>query len=162
MPILNFKEIPEAHIATGMQDTFELFARDFLSFMGYKIVTDPDRGQIVRETGHEDLATPRLPQGDKAVFVTVDSVGQRLAKCRQLKGMNVHIKVERRAGEEGGADDADVVVDELALDLRRENVGRIVNLLLQNEWGHFRGFTVEVDNAVELNPISHERGLNFV
>ena len=27
-----------------MQDTFELFARDFLSFMGYKIITDPDRG----------------------------------------------------------------------------------------------------------------------
>ncbi|ASF45448.1 restriction endonuclease [Methylovulum psychrotolerans] len=44
MPILNFKEIPEAHVATGLQDTFELFARDFLSFMGYKIITDPDRG----------------------------------------------------------------------------------------------------------------------
>ena len=44
MAILDFKEIPEAHKATGLQDTFELFARDFLSFMGYKIITDPDRG----------------------------------------------------------------------------------------------------------------------
>jgi len=44
MPVLDFKEIPEAHKATGLQDTFELFARDFLSFMGYKIITDPDRG----------------------------------------------------------------------------------------------------------------------
>ncbi|MFA6055269.1 MAG: restriction endonuclease [Thermodesulfovibrionales bacterium] len=44
MPILDFKEIPEAHKATGLQDTFELFARDFLSFMGYKVITDPDRG----------------------------------------------------------------------------------------------------------------------
>ena len=44
MTILDFKEIPEAHIATGLQDTFELFARDFLLFIGYKIITDPDRG----------------------------------------------------------------------------------------------------------------------
>jgi hypothetical protein len=42
--ILNFKEIPEAHKSTGLQDTFELFARDFLDFMGYKILTEPDRG----------------------------------------------------------------------------------------------------------------------
>lgn len=44
MPVLDFKEIPEAHITTGLQDTFELFARDFLAFMGYDIITDPDRG----------------------------------------------------------------------------------------------------------------------
>lgn len=44
MPILDFKEIPEAHKASGLQDTFELFARDFLAFLGYKIITDPDRG----------------------------------------------------------------------------------------------------------------------
>lgn len=44
MPVLNFTEIPEAHKATGLQDTFELFARDFLSFMGYKIISHPDRG----------------------------------------------------------------------------------------------------------------------
>ena len=44
MAVLDFKEIPEAHIATGEQDTFELFARDFLEFIGYKIITDPDRG----------------------------------------------------------------------------------------------------------------------
>lgn len=44
MAVLDFKEIPEAHIATGLQDTFELFARDFLLFIGYKIITDPDRG----------------------------------------------------------------------------------------------------------------------
>lgn len=30
MPVLDFKEIPEAHKATGLQDTFELFSRDFL------------------------------------------------------------------------------------------------------------------------------------
>ncbi|TCN75720.1 restriction endonuclease [Shewanella fodinae] len=44
MTVLDFKEIPEAHIATGEQDTFELFARDFLDFIGYKIITNPDRG----------------------------------------------------------------------------------------------------------------------
>ncbi len=44
MPILDFKEIPEAHKSSGLQDTFELFARDVLSFMGYIIITEPDRG----------------------------------------------------------------------------------------------------------------------
>lgn len=33
MPVLDFKEIPEAHKATGFQDTFELFARYFLSLI---------------------------------------------------------------------------------------------------------------------------------
>lgn len=44
MPVLDFKEIPEAHVANGMQDTFELFARDFLSFIGFRITSAPDRG----------------------------------------------------------------------------------------------------------------------
>ncbi|WP_428737437.1 restriction endonuclease [Sulfurimonas sp.] len=44
MPVLDFKEIPEAHIASGKQDTFELFARDFLEYVGYKIISEPDRG----------------------------------------------------------------------------------------------------------------------
>ncbi|HHF0511865.1 hypothetical protein CGI74_23540 [Vibrio parahaemolyticus] len=44
MAVLDFREIPEAHIASGQQDMFELFARDFLAFIGYKIITEPDRG----------------------------------------------------------------------------------------------------------------------
>lgn len=44
MSILDFKEIPAAHKGGGLQDTFELFARDFLSFIGYSILTDPARG----------------------------------------------------------------------------------------------------------------------
>jgi hypothetical protein len=30
MPQLDFKEIPQANLASGEQDTFELFAREFL------------------------------------------------------------------------------------------------------------------------------------
>ncbi len=45
MPALNFKELPEAHISSGMQDTFELFARDFFKMIGLNIVSGPDRGQ---------------------------------------------------------------------------------------------------------------------
>lgn len=44
MPVLDFKEIPEAHVANGLQDTFELFAREYLSLMGYKVISHPDRG----------------------------------------------------------------------------------------------------------------------
>lgn len=54
--ILDFKEIPKANTGNGDQDTFELFARDFLEFLGYEILQNPDRGPdgkkdlIVQET----------------------------------------------------------------------------------------------------------------
>lgn len=44
MPALDFKEIPEANVGGGLQDTFELLARDFFSMFGFKIETGPDRG----------------------------------------------------------------------------------------------------------------------
>lgn len=44
MPVLDFSEIPEAHIASGMQDTFEFFARDFLRLLGYEVISGPNRG----------------------------------------------------------------------------------------------------------------------
>lgn len=44
MAILDFKEIPEANKATGIQDTFELFARDFFDYLPYKSIGEPDRG----------------------------------------------------------------------------------------------------------------------
>lgn len=45
MPIIDFREIPEAQIATGKQDTFELFARDFfVDILKFKIISEPNRG----------------------------------------------------------------------------------------------------------------------
>jgi hypothetical protein len=45
MPIIDFKEISQGNISDGRQDTFELFARDFLQMLGFKIEIGPDRGQ---------------------------------------------------------------------------------------------------------------------
>jgi hypothetical protein len=42
--VLDFKEIPQANEGSGQQDTFELFARDFLQVLGYEIIQHPDRG----------------------------------------------------------------------------------------------------------------------
>jgi len=42
--ILDFKEIPEANKGGGLQDSFELFAREFLHLLGYFIVEEPNRG----------------------------------------------------------------------------------------------------------------------
>jgi len=44
MPIVNFKEIPQANTSSGEQDTFELFARDFLEEYGFEILQGPGRG----------------------------------------------------------------------------------------------------------------------
>ena len=67
MPIIDFKEIPEAHLATGLQDTFEMFARDFLQeIMGFAIIQGPDRGSdlgkdiIAEETRHGVLGSTRV------------------------------------------------------------------------------------------------------
>lgn len=43
--VLDFKEIPQANTASGEQDTFELFARDFISeILGFRIISQPNRG----------------------------------------------------------------------------------------------------------------------
>jgi len=44
MRAIDFKEIPEAHVPSGEQDTFELFAADFLEAIGYEILERPSRG----------------------------------------------------------------------------------------------------------------------
>jgi len=44
MPILDFTEIPEGNRASGIQDSFELFARDCLHCIGYVHCDGPDRG----------------------------------------------------------------------------------------------------------------------
>ncbi|MCB0701367.1 MAG: restriction endonuclease [Candidatus Kapaibacterium sp.] len=57
--ILDFKEIPQANKANGYQDTFELFARDFLEVLGYEIIQQPDRGA----DGKKDLIVQELRHG---------------------------------------------------------------------------------------------------
>lgn len=45
MPIIDFREIPVANTGSGNQDTFELFARDFLvEILKFKILSEPSRG----------------------------------------------------------------------------------------------------------------------
>lgn len=54
--VLDFKEIPSGNASTGLQDSFELFAREFFEIMGYEILIEPNRGAdgkmdlIIRET----------------------------------------------------------------------------------------------------------------
>jgi hypothetical protein len=44
MPVIDFTEIQPANSGNGKQDTFELFARDFLSALGFKVDESPSRG----------------------------------------------------------------------------------------------------------------------
>jgi hypothetical protein len=56
--LIDFREIPKANTGNGDQDTFELFARDFLSVYGYEVVVEPSRGADggqdikIKETRH--------------------------------------------------------------------------------------------------------------
>ena len=57
--ILDFTEIPEANKGGGLQDTFELFTRDFLQLLGYRIIESPDRGA----DGKRDLIVDEILSG---------------------------------------------------------------------------------------------------
>ena len=59
MPVLDFREIPEANKNSGKQDTFEFFARDFLEYLGYSIIHGPDRGA----DGGKDLIVKEIRKG---------------------------------------------------------------------------------------------------
>jgi hypothetical protein len=73
MAVLDFKEIPEAHVATGQQDSFELFAREFLAFMGYEIERNPDRGA----DGGRDIIAREMRSG-----VGGQSIVRWLVSCK--------------------------------------------------------------------------------
>lgn len=59
MALLNFKEIPEAGKASGHQDTFELFGREVLELLGFKIIQGPSRGA----DGGKDLIVEEVRAG---------------------------------------------------------------------------------------------------
>ncbi len=58
MPIIDFKEIAEASKGEA-RDSFELFARDFLEMLGYKVLAGPDRGA----DGGRDLLLEEVRSG---------------------------------------------------------------------------------------------------
>lgn len=73
MPAIDFKEIPQANAASGIQDSFELFARDFLSTLGYTISSDPNRGA----DGGKDLAVE-----EKRVGIGGETIIRWLVSCK--------------------------------------------------------------------------------
>ena len=81
--ILDFKEIPEANKGTGLQDTFELFTRDFLSFLGYRIVQDPDRGA----DGKKDLIVDEVIKG-----ITSEYTIRWLVSCKHYAHSGAAVK----------------------------------------------------------------------
>lgn len=73
--ILDFKEIPEANGGSGLQDTFELFAREFLMFKGYNIIENPDRGA----DGQRDLIVEEVKRG-----ISADVSVKWLVSCKHF------------------------------------------------------------------------------
>jgi hypothetical protein len=57
--VIDFTEIPKANSGDGLQDTFELFSRDFLEDLGFEILQHPDRGA----DGKKDLIVAETRNG---------------------------------------------------------------------------------------------------
>ncbi|MFH6959166.1 restriction endonuclease [Flavobacterium aquidurense] len=66
--IIDFAEIPLANTGIGDQDTFELFARDFLEELGYEIISNPARGA---DNG-KDLIVRELREGISGQKTIID------------------------------------------------------------------------------------------
>jgi len=72
MSALDFKEIPVPTAGSG-RDQFEMFARDFLDMLGFRVVTGPDRGA----DGGRDLIVEEARTG-----ITGDSKIRWLVSCK--------------------------------------------------------------------------------
>lgn len=81
--ILDFKEIPEANTGSGLQDTFELFTRDFLAYLGYRIIQDPDRGA----DGKKDLIVEEVIKG-----ITSEYTIRWLVSCKHYAHSGAAVK----------------------------------------------------------------------
>lgn len=87
MALIDFKEIPKANVANGKQDSFELFAREFLHAIGLSIAEDPDRGQ---DGGRDIIVTEKL------TGILEDSEVRWLVSCKHKihSGASVNVKDE--------------------------------------------------------------------
>ena len=87
MPVLDFQEIEKAKSNNGLQDSFELFSRDFFDFMGFKIIQDPNRGQ----DGGADLILEETRNG-----IIGETKFQWLVSCKHYahSGVSVGVKDE--------------------------------------------------------------------
>lgn len=81
--ILDFKEIPKANLGNGLQDTFELFTRDFLQYLGYRIVSNPDRGA----DGKKDLIVDEVISG-----ITSEYTIRWLVSCKHYAHSGAAVK----------------------------------------------------------------------
>lgn len=73
MAMIDFREIPQANIANGEQDRFELFAREFFDALGFSVIEGPDRGQ----DGGRDLII-----SEKRTGIIGDSEVRWLVSCK--------------------------------------------------------------------------------
>lgn len=81
--VLDFKEIPQANKGDGLQDTFELFARDFLEYIGFKIIQHPDRGP----DGKKDLIVE-----EKIAGVATEKSIRWLVSCKHYAHKGASVK----------------------------------------------------------------------
>jgi hypothetical protein len=99
MSALDFREIPQANLANGEQDEFELFARDFFVYLGYKIISEPDRGQ----DGGKDILVQESRTG-----IGGETKVLWLVSCKHFAHSNVG------KGKAVGVDDEINVLDRLS------------------------------------------------
>jgi len=92
MALIDFKEISKANVASGNQDCFELFAREFLNALGFSIIEDPDRGQ----DGGRDLIV-----SEKRAGIISNTEVRWLVSCKH----KIHSGASVIIGDEGDISD---------------------------------------------------------
>ena len=87
MPALDFKEIPIPTVGAA-RDQFELFAREFLEFVGFKVMVGPDRGP----DGGRDLIVQEARTG-----IAGETLVKWLVSCKHKAHSGVSVTPEDEA-----------------------------------------------------------------
>jgi len=96
MGAIDFREIPEAHIATGDQDNFELFARDFLEALGLRIDEGPGRGvDRGRDLIVTEFMTGTISKTEKRWIVSAKHKAHSGAAVKDSDEIDIKGRVER-------------------------------------------------------------------
>ncbi|HEX8266674.1 MAG TPA: restriction endonuclease [Pyrinomonadaceae bacterium] len=94
MARIDFKEISQANLATGEQDSFEFFARDFLEILGYEIISPPSRG---RDGGKDMIVSEtRRGIGGITIYHWLVSCKHYAHSGKSVNSTKAEIKIETR------------------------------------------------------------------
>lgn len=146
--VINFKELPQANASDGLQDTFELFSRDFLEDLGFDIIQHPDRGA----DGKKDLIVSETRNG-----VAGKTVVNWIVSCKHYA----------HSGKSVSDTDEPDILDRVAAHKCHGFIGMYSTLAATSLSGKLNGYKDKIEHQIfdreriEKQLLSHPQGIKL-